>query len=43
VDEEGRTIDVLFGAPAMQMWGIRLDPPQEKLDFTHYTRDFVEF
>lgn len=42
-DEEGRSIDVLFGALAMQLWGIRLDPPNERLDFTHYTRDFVEF
>jgi hypothetical protein len=42
-DEEGRTIDVLLGALAMQLWGIRLDPPNERLDFTHYTRDFLEF
>jgi hypothetical protein len=42
-DEEGRTIDVLFGALAMQLWGIRLDPPNERLDFSHYTRDFLEF
>ena len=42
-DEEGRVIDVLFGALAMQLWGIRLDPPNERLDFTHFTRDFLEF
>jgi len=42
-DEEGRTIEVLFGALAMQLWGIRLDPPNERLDFTHFTRDFLEF
>jgi hypothetical protein len=42
-DEEGRPIDVLFGALAMQLWGIRLDPPNERLDFTHFTRDLLEF
>jgi hypothetical protein len=42
-DEEGRPIDVLFGALAMQLWGIWLDPPNERLDFSHYTRDFLEF
>lgn len=42
-NEEGRTIDVLFGALAMQLWGIRLDPLNERLDFTHYTRDCLEF
>lgn len=43
MDEGGRTIDVLFGALAMQLWGIRLDPPNERLDFSHFTRDFLEF
>ena len=42
-DEEGRSIDVLFGAIAMQLWGIKLDVPAEKLDLTHLTHDFVEF
>jgi hypothetical protein len=42
-DEEGRPIEVLFGALAMQQWGIRLDLPNERLDLSHYTRDFVEF
>lgn len=42
-DEEGKAIDVLFGALAMQLWGIRLDPQNETLDFSHFTRDFVEF
>lgn len=42
-DEEGRPIDVLFGALAMQKWGIKLDVPAEKLDLTHFAHDFVEF
>jgi hypothetical protein len=42
-DEDGRPIDILFGALAMQEWGIRLDVPNERLDLTHYSRDFVEF
>lgn len=42
-DEDGRTIDVLFGALAMQLWGIKLDLPNERLDFTHFSTDFVEY
>lgn len=42
-DEEGRSIDLLFGAIAMQQWGIKLDVPAEKLDLTHIAHDFVEF
>jgi len=42
-DENGRCLDVLLGALAMQEWGIRLDLQDEELDFTHYTTDFVEF
>ena len=42
-DEEGRPIEVLFGALAMQQWGIRPVPDEEKLDFSHYPEEFVEF
>ena len=42
-DEDGREIDLLFGALAMQNWGIKLDVPHEKLDLTHFAHDFVEF
>lgn len=42
-DEEGKNIEVLFGALAMQKWGIRLIPEEEKLDMSHYTKEFVEF
>ena len=42
-DEDGKRIDVLFGAIARQLWGIRLDPQNEKLDLRHVTDDFVEF
>jgi hypothetical protein len=42
-DEDGRTIDVLFGAIAMQLWGIRLDMQNERLDFSHFATEFVEF
>jgi len=42
-DDDGKPIEVLFGALAMQQWGIRLIPEQEKLDLTHYTREFVEY
>ena len=42
-DEDGKPIDVLFGALAMQQWGIRPIPDQEKLDMSHYSKEFLEF
>lgn len=42
-DEDGTPIDILFGALAMQQWGIRLIPEQAKLDLTRYPEEFVEF
>ncbi len=42
-DEDGRPIEILFGALAMQQWGIRPVPDEEKLDLTHYPEEFVEF
>ena len=42
-DEEGKPIEILFGVLAMQQWGIKLDPPKEKLDLTNYPEEFVEF
>jgi hypothetical protein len=42
-DEDGNPIEILFGALAIQQWGIRLIPEQEKLDMSHYPEEFVEF
>ena len=42
-DEEGRRIEILFGALAMQQWGIRPIPDEERLDLSHYPEEFVEF
>jgi len=42
-DEDGKPIEVLFGALAMQQWGIRLVPAEQRLDLTHYPKEFVEF
>jgi hypothetical protein len=42
-DEDGKPIEVLFGALAMQLWGIRLVPKEERLDLTHYPKVFVEY
>lgn len=42
-DEEGIPIDILFGALAMQQWGIRPIPDEERLDLTHYPEEFLEF
>lgn len=42
-DEDGKPIEILFGALAMQQWGIRPIPDEERLDLTHYPKEFVEF
>jgi hypothetical protein len=42
-DEAGRRVEILFGALAMQQWGIRPIPDEEKLDLSHYPDEFVEF
>ena len=42
-DENGIPIEILFGALAMQQWGIRLIPEQEKLNLSHYPEEFVKF
>lgn len=42
-DDTGKPIEVLFGALAMQQWGIRPIPDEEKLDMTHYPTEFIEF
>jgi len=42
-DKDGRPIEVLFGALAMQQWGIRPITDEEKLDLTHHPEEFVEF
>jgi len=42
-DEDGRPIEILFGALAMQQWGIRPVPDEERLDLSHYPEEFIEF
>ena len=42
-DEDGRPIEILFGALAMQQWGIRPVPDEEDLDLSHYPKEFLEF
>ena len=42
-DEQGRPIEILFGALAMQQWGIQPIPAEQRLDLTHYSEEFVEF
>ena len=42
-DEEGKAIEILFGALAMQQWGIRPVPDEEGLDLSNYPEEFVEF
>ena len=42
-DEDGKPIDILFGALAMQKWSIRPIPEEDRLDLSHYPEEFVEF
>ena len=42
-DEDGAPIEILIGALAMQQWGIRPVPDEERLDLSHYPEEFVEF
>jgi len=42
-DEDGKAIEVLFGALDMQRWGIRPVPDEERLDLSHYTKEFIEY
>lgn len=42
-DEEGKPIEILFGALAMRQWGIKPVPDEEKLDLSHYPDVFLEF
>jgi hypothetical protein len=42
-DEDDKPIEILFGALAMQQWGIRPVPDEERLDLSRYPDEFVEF
>jgi hypothetical protein len=42
-DEDGKPIEIFFGALAMQQWGIRPIPDEERLDLSHYPQEFIEF
>jgi hypothetical protein len=36
-------MEILFGALAMQQWGIGVVSAEERLDLTHYPAEFVEY
>lgn len=42
-DEDGRPIEILFGALLMQKWGIRVHPDTESVDLSNYPEEFVEY
>jgi len=42
-DEDGKPTEILFGALTMQQWGTRPIPDEERLDLSHYPKEFVEF
>ena len=42
-DEEGKRIEVLIGALTMEEWRIIPIPKGQKLDLTHYPKEFVEY
>lgn len=42
-DEKDKRIEVLIGALAMEEWGITPIPHEDRLDMTHYPKEFTEF
>lgn len=42
-DEEGNKIKIIFGALAMQKWGILPILHEERLDMANYLKEFVEY
>lgn len=42
-DKAGKPIEILFGALAMQQWGIQPITDEERLDLSHYPDEFLEF
>ncbi len=42
-DEQGTPIEILVGGLAMQQWGVRPVPDEERLDLSHYPEEFLEF
>ena len=42
-DKEGKRIEILIGALTMQEWGIRPILDEERVDMTHYSKEFIEF
>jgi hypothetical protein len=43
IDQDGRRIEILFGASAMQKWRVRTMPGEERLNLSHDPEEFVEF
>jgi hypothetical protein len=43
IDEKGKKIEILIGSLAMEEWGITPIPQEERLDMTHYPKEFTEF
>lgn len=41
--KKGRSFDILFGARAMQQWGVELNFKKEQVEFPYYPKEFVEF
>ncbi|MFQ5822748.1 MAG: hypothetical protein ACE5JB_01690 [bacterium] len=42
-DEKGKRIEILIGALTIQEWGIRPVHDEERLDMSHYPKEFIEF
>ena len=42
-DDNGKEINILFGALAMQQYSIHLVMEKEELDLSHYPDEYVEF
>ncbi|MCL0094964.1 retroviral-like aspartic protease family protein [Dehalococcoidia bacterium] len=42
-DEWGKPINLLFGAEAMEVWNVKIDPKDHKLDLSLMRKEFVEY
>lgn len=42
-DQSGKEINLILGAREMQVWNIRINPKEEKLDLTRFRKEFIEY
>ena len=43
VTHDGKTIDMLFGLAAMEVWGVDLDIKNKRVDLSRFAKEFIEY